>query len=594
MAPLTPDRVMEGRPFAARDSRLFKLPLEILSTIVRYLDGDKQSLASLALVNSDCRQLARSCQFQTIDFDSSPSSTHLLGVLIYEAAERSRSPNRLSDRLSLGACIRCVKTNADYYKDQIRSLRIRDRLRGGADSEVDEFEAEANRIEAEKWRKKARDMSVCRTGAYEPGLAFVISTLPHLDTVEWVAGTMIDTPLLNCLAASKARHLRLYGQIDSDSVALSTKSWPLESLDINIEWEWGVFMERESLDSSSLWRSLIQACSSTLKRLNIDHSRYSELNFESNKDKPIQFTAEFPRLKSLQIVSETALCPTSLRSVLQSKYLSTIWIPMCYSTSMECLDEVGHNETLQTLVLTGYSLPPKVPLRVFQDNPQLTAVGVCYGAPPAILEPLISALGALSNLKVLSLEWDGTRIPESSLSALSSLVTLEQLHITSGNQGGWKHDWFVDHDIIRSNLSPLQKLKKLALTRDTYRVDNDELAEGYYSFRTPTAHDWENLRDLLRSTFPQTPEFVWELSHLLRMKEQADKYAATFTKLELIYLGQLCFPIDIAADCLDRKREALVPSRSRNPDFSVMKELFGMENDDSHEAFRAVPPMIID
>jgi hypothetical protein len=49
------------------------------------------------------------------------------------------------------------------------------------------------------------------------------------------------------------------------------------------------------------------------------------------------------------------------------------------------------------------------------------------------------------------------RIPESSLSALSSLVTLEQLHITSGNQMGRKHDWFVDHDIIRSNLSPLQK-----------------------------------------------------------------------------------------------------------------------------------------
>jgi hypothetical protein len=205
-------------------------------------------------------------------------------------------------------------------------------------------------------------MSVCRTRAYEPGLAFVISTLPHLDTVQWVAGTMIDTPLLNCLAASKARHLQLYGQIDSDSVALSTKSWPLESLDINIEWEWGVFMERESLDSSSLWRSLIQACSCTLKRLSIDHSRYSEPNPGSNKDKSIQFTAQFPRL-SLQIVSETALCPSSLRSVLQSKQLSTILIPMCYSTSMECLDELGHNEALQTLVLTGYSLPPKVPLR---------------------------------------------------------------------------------------------------------------------------------------------------------------------------------------------------------------------------------------
>ncbi|KAJ0422740.1 hypothetical protein BJY00DRAFT_65079 [Aspergillus carlsbadensis] len=593
MAPLTPDRLMEGRPFAARDSRLFKLPLEILSMIVRYLDGDKHSLASLAQVNSDCRQLARSCQFQTIVFNSSPSSTHLLGILIYEAAERSRSPNRLTGRLSLGACIRCVKTNATYYKDQIRSLRARDRFR---DEDVSEFDeeliAEGDRIEAEQWQKKARDMSVSRTRAYEPGLAFVISTLPHLDRIEWVAGTMIDTPLLNCLAASRARHLCLYGQINLDSVALSTKSWPLETLDINIEWEWGVFQDRESLDSSSLWRSLAQACSSTLKRLNIDHSRYSEANPERNKDKPVQFTAEFPRLESLHIVSETALCPSSLRSLLQSNQLSTISIPMCYSTSMECLDDMGPNEALQTLVLTGYSLPPKVPLRVFQDNPQLTAVGVRYGAPPAVLEPLISALGALSNLKTLSLQWNGTMIPESSLFALSSLVTLEQLHITSGNNGGWKHDWFVDHDHIRSNLFPLRKLKKLALTRDTYRIDNGEVPEGYYSFRTPTMHDWETLERVVQENVPRMPKSVWELSHLARMKLQADEYAKTFRKLAWIHLGQLSFPI--TADGPHGKRTALFPDRSRDPDFSVMKELFGMESDGSYEPFLSFPPMIID
>jgi hypothetical protein len=376
---------------------------------------------------------------------------------------------------------------------------------------------------------------------------------------------MIDTPLLNCLAGSKAKHLRLFGQIDSDSVALSTKSWPLESLDINIEWEWGVFVERESLDSSSLWRSLIQACSSTLRRLNIDYSRYSEPKPESNKDKPVQFTAEFPRLKTLQTVFETAHCPTSLRSVLQSKQLSTILIPMCYSTSMECLNEMGHNEALQTLVLTGYSLPPKVPLRVFQDNPQLTAVGVQYGAPPALLEPLISALRELSNLKVLSLQWDGTMIPETSLIALSSIAALEQLHITSGNQGGWEHDWFVDHDRIRSKLSPLRRLKKLALTRDIYRIDNGQVPEGYYSFRTPTAHEWEALRGHLPENLPPTSNSVREISHMARMKLQADKYVRTFRKLERIHLGQISYPI--TEDGPDRKRKALLPDRWRDPDF---------------------------
>jgi hypothetical protein len=164
MAPLTPDRVMEGRPFAARDSRLFKLPLEILSTIVCFLDGDKQSLASLALVNSDCRQLARSCQFQTIVFDSSPSSTHLLGILIYEAAERPRSPNRLTERLSLGACIRCVKTNSNYYRDQIRSLRTNTRLRN-EEARDQEAQEEVDRIEGDYGERK---LGICPSAGHAP------------------------------------------------------------------------------------------------------------------------------------------------------------------------------------------------------------------------------------------------------------------------------------------------------------------------------------------------------------------------------------------------------------------------------------------
>jgi hypothetical protein len=53
--PLSFDKVMEGRP-PSTPAPLFGLPDEILTIIVQYVDHE--SLRSLALVNSDCRQWA--------------------------------------------------------------------------------------------------------------------------------------------------------------------------------------------------------------------------------------------------------------------------------------------------------------------------------------------------------------------------------------------------------------------------------------------------------------------------------------------------------------------------------------------------------
>jgi hypothetical protein len=55
--PLTFDRVMENRP-PTTTARLFKMPIEILALILKYVDSS--FLAALALVNSNCGQLARS------------------------------------------------------------------------------------------------------------------------------------------------------------------------------------------------------------------------------------------------------------------------------------------------------------------------------------------------------------------------------------------------------------------------------------------------------------------------------------------------------------------------------------------------------
>ena len=70
-------------------SRLLSLPTEILAEIVEWLVLDSSALASLALVNIECRQLARSAQFASVDFDYSPAAHGLVNVLAVEAVDRA-------------------------------------------------------------------------------------------------------------------------------------------------------------------------------------------------------------------------------------------------------------------------------------------------------------------------------------------------------------------------------------------------------------------------------------------------------------------------------------------------------------------------
>ena len=110
--PLSFDRVMEGRP-PSTSALLFGLPDEILSTIIQFVDQDVLKL--LALVNSDCRQWARSVQFNSICLDYSPSSIGILHLLLKEAEERiSGTKIGMTLRPAMGACIRRI-TFADKF-----------------------------------------------------------------------------------------------------------------------------------------------------------------------------------------------------------------------------------------------------------------------------------------------------------------------------------------------------------------------------------------------------------------------------------------------------------------------------------------------
>jgi hypothetical protein len=167
-------------------------------------------------------------------------------------------------------------------------------------------------------------------------------------------------------------------------------------------------------------------------------------------------------------------------------------------------------------------------------------------------------------------------ISDSSLASLSSLVSLEQLHISSGDQIGWKHNWFIDHDAIRANLFPLRKLKRIAITRDSYRINNGltgENIDAYYSVRIPDHDEWirfmqqspdENLNEL---------QSMWEKLHCRRMVGYAENYAVTFKELEWVHLGQLSFVFQNGTDGM---KVAVPLSRERNENFPVLENMFGI------------------
>ena len=51
---------------------------------------------------------------------------------------------------------------------------------------------------------------------------------------------------------------------------------------------------------------------------------------------------------------------------------------------------------------------------------------------------------------------------------LSQIVTLEQLHISTGSRSVRGHSWLINHGIVREALQPLRQLKILAISRDSY------------------------------------------------------------------------------------------------------------------------------
>lgn len=164
------DTVMEGRARASR-SRLLQMPAEILADILDLLSDEKSTLSCLALVNSDCRQLARCGQFAEVHFDYSRQAQQFFVIracmwIFDQATTTYHCRLRSQSYLCVSCTIRCT-TSQDLYES----------IWGEAAQSFTQDLRETFRKESGEFFTQLRKASV-----------LAISAMPNLETLIWKDG----------------------------------------------------------------------------------------------------------------------------------------------------------------------------------------------------------------------------------------------------------------------------------------------------------------------------------------------------------------------------------------------------------------------
>lgn len=543
--PLSFDRVNEGRlPLpSSSNSILFRFPVEILAPIVQYLPSE--SLASLALVNRDCRQLARSRQFASVQFDYSNHSLDLIGLLCEESNQRKHN-NSQTLLPSLGACIRrlTVATHPGW-------------LSARHDIELSEEFMELPKEERDKRIEKAARAFFDR---YVPDVLSVLSTaLPHLELLDWEDKIDFYPHFFASIARSPVRHLKLFRVSVGEDFEITLPKglvngvWPLRTLHLEIYWGfWG------SSDGSiaKICSSMLRACSPTLESLTWRSMRYGNEKSKTLTEYQHDSQLQFPSLRQLDI-EQAPPASLMLRNLLSSPLRGL------HAKTKQC-ESLGTIESLETFAWGTYGLEADDPLEFLRNNTQLTKLWLSSPASPVFLEsnllPLIAQ--SFSRLRSLSLIWDEKFIPEEPLRFIGTLESLEQLCLSAGNWAGWRRDWKINHKTMRKQLASLTNLKKLAFARDSYSQPGSWIPiESYYEACIPWDLDFNSITDYAdqRST-----KAIFEYQHRKFILGEANKYLRVLPTLEWLYFGQIPMEIIDKDDVPEQFRYSGVSSGTHN------------------------------
>ncbi|KAH8591396.1 hypothetical protein B0O99DRAFT_690753 [Bisporella sp. PMI_857] len=566
--PLTFDRVMENRASASA-SPLFSLPVEILSKITEAISSS--SLSNLALVNSDCRQIARSRQFSTVHLDYSHASVALVELLARETTERI-SKNGSTSFPSLGACIRqmTVSTSQAILRQRFAILDI--------DYTLDQETYSAiSKAQMPKWQLA----NIAVDEVYLPQVASILcyrQSLPYLEYLDWEDVWNIPPSLYSAIAASSIQHLKYRSQVDLDfqlHLLDNARGWPLRTLHM----EWGLVFH-ENAGNSLLTASILRLCAPTLETLTwCSHNLDDKYTFAPGS------VPTFPNLRYLRLQRIITLVDsTILDAFLNAKLvsLSISYLGKEDSIMKQTLESRGCIPSLRTLVMHD------PPLSFLLANPQLTKIDFGYnfcGFSAATLEiEILPRLAGFSNLTSLRIAWpvECSSMPTESLRLIGKLQNLSQLCIMCGRVGGWRRSWEVNHQEIREALSVLPRLKRLALQGDTYEaLGNFSTPERYYvdTFATQGDLGYQGVDFLEIPDEDMGPLFnadqgkpFWEMRHAANMRAEAETYLNIFPNLEWIFLGERAMCIELDSSLGIRR---IASTTKVENEYSFFIEIFG-------------------
>ena len=545
--PLLFDRVSEGRKPVSR-SGLLNVPLEVLALVVQKVP--ETSLASLALVNSDCRQLARSRQFASLHFDYSDRTLAIIDKLKEEATDRSNLGG-LTGKPALGPCIRrlTVATHPGWihYRHNV------------------ELSEDFNALPKRESSKRLTAAYHALFGTYYTSIQDLLSNrtvLPHVELLDWEDKITLQPSFFDAIAQSTIQHLKIYRirvdklfTIDMPTFQPS-RSWPLRSLYLELM----PAMSNLKLDVSCVCTSILRACAPTLQSLTWDTCSRNPINTNGLGPCP-----RFPSLRHLRLAFLRFADVCYLSELVHDELNSLDVDPNTSSASSEFFDHRGQIPALKTLVWKASKLPEAQSIALLEANAQISKLSIPSAAPATLLEDRILPLlvQSFANLTSLSLVWDSLSIPFQAMESITKIVTLQQLHLSAGSQLGWRHDWLIDHQTMRRYLRDLPLLKKIAFSRDSYSNGITETCERYY------VDGWRSIEDVMNSN--HTKE-IFEEDHRQSILREADGYLEEMPQLEWLYFGQI--PMNVEQS-LETGRVAKPLATQRDGCWTLLQEMFG-------------------
>ncbi|KAI1075344.1 hypothetical protein F5B20DRAFT_573487 [Whalleya microplaca] len=542
------DRVMEGQPLASH-SRLLQLPSELLAVIIDFLTDDIEALSSLALVNSDCRQWARSRQFAEVCWAGRYGTQGLLRKVFEESISRKGSLKEPT----IGACIRKFTLAGDWIEGWVEEW----------DREIHDC---TRREFLSCYDKECRDELLMQDGDN-----YALWRLIALEAISQGMPNLQDS--FRSIVQSPAQQVKLKGAVTNEfilagfSQPLNTRSvWPLRSLTLSIKLEkragegvhdniYNFPFTNHAL--SQFFDRILRLCAPTLESLAL---ATRELYYSHKKIG--QFDVNYPWLHHIQLTYSGFL------SILNAP-LRHLSISPGFHENLVTLGKALPNckllRDLETLVLDlrEVSEQDATLLADFMGRHQhvknlcvhhkLTDASDDGDHLRSRITQALSSRG-FTSLRTLSLTWGRGSIDESTdmhiahnqrdlLAVVGKITTLQQLSLQYHDIWG-SYGWLIDHDEMRTSLRPLKQLKKLAFGQDIYPVREVRPFSPiglYVQVSDSDRIDAEarpELDDASENLLELDDDKLWARAHRNRMLAQAEKYAAILPSLEWMLCGQ--------------------------------------------------------